>query len=138
MFWHKLKHLFQKKKIFRLFLKLAISFLHIFGLIGSHYLFDAKSYLKPDTLTYCLLKRLMFYSIEYFDIGQRCPTFLSIGHILETKSLGGHILDLKIKIWDRIAFFKDIKGTFSIQITFCKGPAGILKSLGGQKNARGH
>jgi hypothetical protein len=34
--------------------------------------------------------------------------------------------------------FKDIKGTFSIQITFCKGPAGILKSLGGQKNARGH
>jgi hypothetical protein len=99
---------------------LAISFLHIFGLIGSHYLFDAKSYLKPDTLTYCLLKRLMFYSIEYFDIGQRCPTFLSIGHILETKSLGGHILDLKIKIYGRIAFFKTLKGHFLYKSLFAK------------------
>jgi hypothetical protein len=38
----------------------------------------------------------------------------------------------------QICFLKDVKGTFSIQITFCKGPAGILKSCGGQKNARRH
>jgi hypothetical protein len=63
--------LIPEKKIFRLFLKLAISFLQyiFFWLIGSHYLCNAKSYLKPDRLTYCLLNRLMFYSIEYFDIG---------------------------------------------------------------------
>jgi hypothetical protein len=52
---------------------------------------------------------------------------------LDTKSLGGHILDMS-----KISLFKDIKGAFSIQIAFYKGSAGILKYLGGQKNARGH
>jgi hypothetical protein len=38
----------------------------------------------------------------------------------------------------KIALFKNTKEAFSIQITFSKGPAGIVKSLGEQKNAHGH
>ncbi len=37
----------------------------------------------------------------------------------------------------RTALFEDIKGAFYIQKPLCKGPAGILKYLGGQKNAHG-
>jgi hypothetical protein len=31
--------------------------------------------------------------------GERCPTFLLIGQKFEAKSLGGQVLDLKIKIF---------------------------------------
>jgi hypothetical protein len=41
-------------------------------------------------------KELILFNGKVLD--QRCPNFLSIGQILETKSLGGHILHLKIKI----------------------------------------
>jgi hypothetical protein len=47
---------------------------------------------------------------------------------LETKSLGGHILDLKIKIWFPL---KTHEGAFTIPLTFLKSSAGILKTLGG-------
>ncbi len=34
-----------------------------------------------------------------------CPTFLSIGQMLETKTLGGHVLDKKIKVWPELPCF---------------------------------
>jgi hypothetical protein len=42
-------------------------------------------------------------------------------------------LRLKNKNISRIASFNNIKGAFSIKISFWKGPASILKKLGGQK-----
>ena len=45
---------------------------------------------------------------------------------------------LENKNMSKIALFKDIKGEFSIQITFYKDPVGILKYLGGQQNVLGH
>jgi hypothetical protein len=38
----------------------------------------------------------------------------------------------------KISLSEHLKGAFFIQTTLWKGPAGILKSLGGQNNACGH
>jgi hypothetical protein len=54
------------------------------------------------------------------------------------KSLGGQIFNVKIKNMSKISLSEHLKGAFSIQTTLWKGPAGILKSLGGQNNACGH
>ncbi len=80
----------------------------------------------------------MISMIVTVRLWQWCPTFLSIGQILEKKSLGGQIFNLKLTNMSIISLFKHLKGAFSIQTTLWKGPAGILKYLGGQNNARGH
>jgi hypothetical protein len=63
--------------------------------------------------------------------------FINRANIGDKKSWRAYFA-LENKNLSQIAFFKDIKGAFSIQITFYKGPAGILKYLGRQKNACGH
>jgi hypothetical protein len=63
--------------------------------------------------------------------------FINRANIGDKKSWRAYFA-LENKNMSKIALFKDIKGAFSIQITFYKDSAGILKYLGGQKNARGH
>jgi hypothetical protein len=56
--------------------------------------------------------------------------FISRANIGDKKSWRAYF-GFENKNMNIIALFKDIKGAFSIQITFCKGPEGILKYLGG-------
>jgi hypothetical protein len=42
---------------------------------------------------------LFIMSLLTLPLDQRCPTFLLIGQKFEAKSLGGQVLDLKLKIF---------------------------------------
>ena len=62
--------------------------------------------------------------------------FINRVNIVDEKSWRAYY-GFENKYMSRISLLKDIKGTFSILIIFCKSPAGLLNILGEQKMPAG-
>jgi hypothetical protein len=65
-----------------------------------------------------------------YGLEQRCPTFLSIGQILEAKSPSGQKVETKSlggKFWSKIESYSSIKGAFSTKNYILKRSCGHSK-----------